>query len=88
MMEENLEALAISAKARIEAAVTADELEAVRVEVLGRKGALANISKEMAKMTPERRAAVGKLLNAAKQALEGAFDAKKIAFDGAALNAR
>ena len=88
MMEENLEALAISAKARIEAAVTADELEAVRVEVLGRKGALANISKEMAKMTPERRAAVGKLLNAAKQALEGAFDAKKIAFDGAALAAR
>ena len=88
MMEENLEALAISAKARIEAAVTADELEAVRVEVLGRKGALANISKEMAKMTPERRAAVGKLLNAAKQALEGAFDAKKTAFDGAALTAR
>ena len=88
MMEANLEALAISAKARIEAAVTAEELEAVRVEVLGRKGALANISKEMAKMTPERRAAVGKLLNAAKQALEGAFDAKKIAFDGAALNAR
>ena len=88
MMEANLEALAISAKARIEAAVTAEELEAVRVEVLGRKGALANISKEMAKMTPERRAAVGKLLNAAKQALEGAFDAKKTAFDGAALTAR
>ena len=88
MMEENLEALAISAKARIEAAVTAEELEAVRVEVLGRKGALANISKELAKMTPERRAAVGKLLNAAKQALEGAFDAKKTAFDGAALTAR
>ena len=88
MIEENLEALAISAKARIEAAVAVDELEAVRVEVLGRKGALANISKEMAKMTPERRAAVGKLLNAAKQALECVFDAKKTAFDSAALSAR
>jgi len=88
MMEENLEALAVSAKARIEAAVTADDLEAVRVEVLGRKGALANISKEMAKMTPEQRAAVGKLLNGAKQALESSFDAKKTAFDDAALAAR
>jgi len=88
MIEENLEGLAISAKARIEAAATVDDLEAVRVEVLGRKGALANISKEMAKMTPEQRAAVGKLLNAAKQALESVFDAKKSAFDTAALSAR
>jgi len=88
MIEENLEGLAISAKARIEAAATLDDLEAVRVEVLGRKGALANISKEMAKMTPEQRAAVGKLLNAAKQALESVFDAKKSAFETAALSAR
>lgn len=88
MMEDDLQALAASAKARIEAAVTVEELETVRVEVLGRKGALANISKEMGKMTPEQRAAVGKLLNAAKQALEGVFDAKKTAFDDAALSAR
>ena len=88
MIEANLEALAVSAKARIEAAATVEELEAVRVEVLGRKGALANVSKEMAKMTPEQRAAVGKLLNAAKQSLESVFDAKKAAFDSAALTAR
>lgn len=88
MIEANLEALAISAKARIEAAATVEELEAVRVEVLGRKGALANISKEMAKMTAEQRAAVGKLLNAAKQSLESVFDGRKAAFDTAALSAR
>ena len=88
MIEANLEALAASAQARIEGAGNVEELEAIRVEVLGRKGALANISKEMAKMTPEQRAAVGKLLNAAKQALEGVFDTKKSAFDGAALAAR
>lgn len=88
MIESNLEALAASARARIEAAVTAEELEAVRVEVLGRKGALATVSKDMAKLTGEQKAAVGKLLNAAKQSLEGAFDAKKAAFDGAALAAR
>lgn len=88
MIEANLEALAVSAKARIEAAATADELEAIRVEVLGRKGALANVSKDMGKLTPEQRAAVGKLLNAAKQSLEAALDAKKAAFDSAALSAR
>lgn len=88
MIEANLEALAVSATARIEAAGTAEELEAVRVEVLGRKGALANVSKDMGKLTPEQRAAVGKLLNAAKQTLEAAFDAKKAAFDAAALAAR
>lgn len=88
MIEANLEALAVSAKARIEAAATADELEAVRVEVLGRKGALANVSKDMGKLTPDQRAVVGKLLNAAKQSLEAAFDAKKAAFDSAALSAR
>jgi phenylalanyl-tRNA synthetase alpha chain len=88
MIEANLEALAVSAKARIEAASTADELEAVRVEVLGRKGALANVSKDMGKLTPEQRAATGKLLNAAKQTLEAAFDARKAAFDAAALAAR
>jgi phenylalanyl-tRNA synthetase alpha chain len=88
MMEDNLSAMEASAKARIEAAVTVDELEAVRVEVLGRKGSLANVSKEMGKMTPDQRAVVGKLLNAAKQALEAVFDAKKAAFDDAALAAR
>ncbi|MFN0101473.1 MAG: phenylalanine--tRNA ligase subunit alpha [Bryobacteraceae bacterium] len=88
MMEENLEALAASAKARIESARTVDELEAVRVDVLGRKGALTAVSKDMGKLTQEQRAAVGKLLNAARHALEAAFDAKKAAFDGAALAAR
>jgi phenylalanyl-tRNA synthetase alpha chain len=33
-------------------------LEAVRVEALGRKGALAQISKEMGKLAPEERAMV------------------------------
>jgi phenylalanyl-tRNA synthetase alpha chain len=44
----------------------------VRVEVLGRKGSLAQISKDMGKLAPEERARIGKLLNAAKQKLEAA----------------
>jgi phenylalanyl-tRNA synthetase alpha chain len=67
---------------------TAEELEAIRVEVLGRKGRLAEVSKDMGKLSPEQRGVVGKLLNAAKQTLETALTARKTAFDEAALAAR
>jgi len=83
-----IEEILASALARIESAVAPEDLEAVRVEVLGRKGALAGLSKEMGKLSPEERKALGASLNAAKQQLEGAFDAKKSAFDAAALDAK
>ena len=85
MLPEEIARLQTSALQRLEAAATPDELEAVRVEVLGRKGSLAAFSKEMGRLSPEEKAAVGKALNAAKQALEGSFDARKKAFDTAEL---
>ena len=81
----NLADLTQATLARIGAALTVEELEAVRVEVLGRKGALAGLSKIFGKLTPEERAAIGKDLNAAKQTLETAFDERKGGFDSAAL---
>jgi phenylalanyl-tRNA synthetase alpha chain len=72
----------------IENAATPEELESVRVGILGRKGTLTLIGKEMGKLAPEERAPVGKLLNAARQKLEAALEAKKKAFDDAALRAR
>jgi phenylalanyl-tRNA synthetase alpha chain len=60
----------------------------VRVDVLGRKGALAQISKEMGKVAPEQRGAVGKLLNAVKQELEAAVETKAGEFAESALRAR
>ena len=77
-----------SALERIQNASTTEGLEAVRVEVLGRKGTLAAVSKDMGKLSQEERARVGKELNAAKQQLESAFEKKKAEFDGAALKAR
>jgi len=73
------------ALARIHAAKTAEELEAVRVEVLGRKGILAQLSKDMGKLPPEERAARGKFINTAKQALEGAYEQHKTGFEREAL---
>jgi len=85
MLEDQLSQLQASARERIEIAENPEAMEAVRIEVLGRKGALAAISKDMGKLTPEERASVGKLLNSAKQSLESAFESKKIRFESEAL---
>jgi len=74
--------------ARIAAAATPDDLEAARVEALGRKGPLAQIGKEMGKLAPEERARVGKLLNAARQTIEAAIESKKRQLGEAELGAR
>ena len=77
-----------SALARITAAGTAAELEAVRVEVLGRKGVLAQLSKDMGKLSADERAARGKFINTAKQSLEGAYEELKSKFEAEALAKR
>lgn len=77
-----------SALARIQAAATFDELEAVRVEVLGRKGVLTQLSRDMGKLAPEERASRGKFINTAKQALEAAYEGRKSEFERAALAKR
>ena len=88
MLEDQLSQLQASALTRIESAADPEGLEVVRVDVLGRKGTLAQISKEMAKLPPEEKATIGKRLNAAKQALEGAFETKKSGFEAALLAAK
>ncbi len=88
MLDDQISELQAGALKRIAAALSADEIESVRVEVLGRKGVLAQVSKEMGKLAPEERARVGKLLNAAKQTLEEALERRKQEFDAAALDKR
>jgi phenylalanyl-tRNA synthetase alpha chain len=88
MLEKQISELQAGALKRIAAARSPDEIESVRVEVLGRKGVLAQVSKDMGKLAPEERARAGKLLNAAKQALEEAFERRKQEFDDAVLRER
>jgi len=77
-----------SALARIKASSTAEELEAARVEVLGRKGVLAQLSKDMGKLSAEERAGRGKFINSAKQLLEDAYEELKGRFESSALEQR
>jgi len=88
MQESVLRELEARALSLIEASAGAAALEETRVEFLGRKGQLAVLGKDMGKVPPDQRAAIGKLLNAVKTNLESAYEARKAAFDRAALDAR
>ena len=88
MLDQSIQELEFRSLARIADASTAEELESVRVDALGRKGPLAQAGKEMGKLAPEERSRIGKLLNAAKQNLEAALEAKKAQFAQAALATR
>jgi len=88
MLEDQLSELESATLARSQSATTQAELEVVRIEVLGRKGSLTQISKEMGKLAPEERARAGKLLNAVKQKLEAALESKQQQFADAVLRAR
>jgi phenylalanyl-tRNA synthetase alpha chain len=83
-----MEDLVRSAVAAIHAAQSAEQLEAIRVKVLGRKGELAELSKEMGKLSPAERAERGKFINASKQAAEAAYEGRKAEFERAALAKR
>jgi phenylalanyl-tRNA synthetase alpha chain len=74
--------------ARMEAAADLAALEALRVELLGRKGLLAEAGKSMARLQSEERAAAGKQLNAAKERLESAYESRKDEFQAQALMAK
>src|SRR3989440_2412582 len=83
-----LEDLRRATLAAFASAVSVEELEESRVGALGRKGTLAQISKEFGKIPPDERARVGKLLNSVKQDLEIEYDVKKRRFDQADLAGR
>ena len=88
MLDQSIRELEAGSLSRIASSRSLEELEAVRVEVLGRKGTLDQFFKQMGKLAPEDRALAGKLLNGVKQALETALEARKREFSEAGLRAR
>jgi phenylalanyl-tRNA synthetase alpha chain len=84
-LDGQLEELRRATLAGFASAVSVEELEESRVEALGRKGTLAQITREFGKLPPEERARVGKLLNSVKQDLESEHEEKKRRFEQADL---
>jgi phenylalanyl-tRNA synthetase alpha chain len=88
MLDEQLEELRRATLARFASAGSLEELEEARVGALGRKGTLAQISKEFGKVAAEDRVRLGKLLNAVKQDLETEYEEKKRRFEESDLAER
>jgi phenylalanyl-tRNA synthetase alpha chain len=88
MLEDSIKELEARSLERIAAAASQEELEAVRVDALGRKGPLAQAGKEMGKLPPAERASFGKLLNSARQSIEQALAVRNQILADAALQKR
>lgn len=76
-MEQKLEAIRASATERISAVQSIDELEAIRVKVLGRKGELTAILRTLGELSPEERSRVGQKSNQVKAALESFLENRR-----------
>ncbi len=88
MLDSKLEEIRRATLAAFSAAYSVDELEEARVETLGRKGSLAQISRDFGKLKPDERASFGKLLNSVKEDLESEYESKKRRFEQADLAER
>lgn len=71
------EELMEEARARIQAASTGAELDAVRVAYLGKKGRITLLNQQIRSIPPEERPAFGQQLNAVRQAVTEALSARK-----------
>src|SRR3954468_9876444 len=63
-------------------------LEAVRVDALGKKGAITGLMKDLGALAPEERKAFGQRVNALRDDITAAIEAKKVSLSAAALDAR
>jgi phenylalanyl-tRNA synthetase alpha chain len=72
----------------IDAATTSEQLEDLRISLLGRKAELPNLLRGVADLPPEQRGAVGKRANEARKTLETRIDAAKSSLGSAELDKR
>ena len=84
----NLDALEGDLAQKIAAASDAAAIEELRVFALGKKGVISDRLKALGAMGPEERKSAGAAINAVKERVAAAIDAKKAAIEEAALDAR
>ena len=85
---DNLDSVVAEAAALFAQATEPAQLEAAKARYLGKAGVLTEALKGLGKLSPEERRAAGAAINAAKQAVEGALEARREAISSAALESR
>ncbi len=87
-MKQQLEAIRAAAVAALEAAANAEDLEALRVQYLGKKGELTAVLKQMGKLSAEERPVMGQLANEVRAKLEAAIETRAGELASRAMAAR
>ena len=87
-MKEQLENIRAAALAALEKASIPAELEELRVRLLGKKGELTAVLKQMGKLSPEERPVMGALANKVRADIEAKLEERKTAANAAALEAK
>lgn len=80
-MKEKIEEIRSTALADIKAAESLQELESIRVRVLGRKGSLTEVLRGVSQAPPELRPELGKTANEVKTAIAHALEERKAALE-------
>ena len=75
-MKEQLEAIRKQALEAVAGTQASADLEAVRVQYLGKKGELTAVLKQMGKLSPEERPVMGQLANEVRAAVEAAIESQ------------
>ena len=75
-MKEKVAQLKEQAQSSIESAASLQELEEIRVSLLGKKGELTDISKGMKNLSPEERPIIGQLVNETREFISSILDEK------------
>lgn len=83
-----MQSLVEAARAQIARAANIEELEQIRVRLLGKKGEITAQLKALGAMDPEARKVAGAKINEAKEALTAALDARRAALDAGQLAAQ
>ncbi|MGF1527356.1 MAG: phenylalanine--tRNA ligase subunit alpha [Candidatus Competibacterales bacterium] len=85
---EHLDNLTQTAVQAIQEAKDTQALDQLRVHYLGKKGLLTEQSKELGRLSPAERPAAGQRINAAKQGIQEALNARRLHLEALALEAR
>ena len=87
-MKQQLEAIRAAALDAIAETRAAEDLAALRVKYLGKKGELTAVLKQMGKLSAEERPVMGQLANDVRAALEKAIEARSAVLAEAAMAAK
>jgi phenylalanyl-tRNA synthetase alpha chain len=87
-LRTDLEGLRDLARARLDAAGTADEVDALRHDLLGRSGRLTTLLRKLGEVPTDERPALGRVANEVRREIESSIDDRLLALRDADLEAR